>query len=655
MLSPDACKEMVKKCLEREGDNSTEKLRALLAIITSPAMRTKIGDPTLLMNESARNKLYVDLAGEADVQLYTAGDAWLCERALDCFFRQDYNSTANFLLFKAYFTSPYIPRTSFSHRTLLAWIEASWDAQKERIDWNDWDSICKLIQALCDFAVDQGKVESYSKHIRDMWDHLLIIATKPILVVADGKPVLLPPCSATPELYAKTTIRLMSSLVMRGGSVVEILSSLRYVRRHFPAYTVAFVTPEFRSEFNLLYCSFIFPLIQNDIEDIALEAIRALQDLLAIQGYLAQTTNEKTKLAVISFINALPNLLELCDPKVFELVLQNIENCMNIPWVQQASAEQASYLSSLFILVCHGAEKIDKPERQRLLARIGNLPETRVLEIFYRLFEEGLDIAKRYRSFLALSKLISHAKFSTTDALQIVQNSCVIISIESFNEQDNASLLNFLSQWIHALTAFMQSCSSLKFVCSQELMKKQMEFAIILTKRSLALIKDDQTCDEHCKMMMDVLGSDRIVAKVMLTILKKSENNSFYNSLVAAKVVRRLCTAPKPLVSLLQEVCLHLTQPEQLMFDFECKRKVLIQWILALSELGKICTDVDDRKRLLTGELVQLVIGHALFEKSLFEILRSNDPQVAQAILDALPTDVGSKTLRAVIARIADK
>jgi hypothetical protein len=98
-----------------------------------------------------------------------------------------------------------------------------------------------------------------------------------------------------------------------------------------------------------------------------------------------------------------------------------------------------------------------------------------------------------------------------------------------------------------------------------------------------------------------------------------------------------------------------VTQPEQLMFEFDCKRKVLIQWILSLSELGKICTDLDEKKKQLTGELVQLVIGHALFEKSLFEILRSNDPQVAQAILDALPPDVGSKTLRAVIARIADK
>ncbi len=573
MLSAEACKEMAKTCLEREGDNSTEKLRALHAIITSPAILKKIGDPTLLMNESARNKLYVDLASEADVQLYTAGDAWLCERALESFLRQDYKSTANFLLFKAYFTSPYIPRTSFSHRTLLAWIEASWDAHKERIDWNDWDSICKLIQALCDFAVDQGKVESYSKHIREMWDHLLIIAIKPVLLITDGKPVLLQPCSAKPELYAQTTIRLMSSLMMRGGSVVEILSSLTYVREHFPAYSVAFVTPEFRSEFNLLYCSFVLPLIQRDIQDIGLQAGRVLQDLLAIQGYLAQTNNEKTKLAVISFINALPNLLELRDPKVFELVLQNIENCMNIPWVQPANAEQASCLGSLFIQVCHAAEKTDGLERQRVLALIGKLPETRVLEIFNRLLEEGLDFAKRYRSFLALSKLISHARFSTTDALKIVQNICVLISTEFPNEQDNASLFNFLSQWIHALTAFMQSCSSLKFVCSQELMRKQMEFAITLTKRALVLIKDDQTCDEYCKIMIDALGSDKIVAKVMLTIFKREQKYSFHHSIVAAKVVRHLCKVTNPLVSILQEVCLHLTQPEQLMFEFDCKRE----------------------------------------------------------------------------------
>ena len=450
-------------------------------------------------------------------------------------------------------------------------------------------------------------------------------------------------------------------------------------------------------QIKLAYCTHVMPLLVDNVP----EATIALTYFRECHSHLITTNNCETQKCVAAFVSALPQLLNHFEPSVLKLVQQSINNCMNIPWVVHADRNAPHSWTQLLFQACRsittGADERQRPftlitmqvfldcfktSDVRLLKDssyalgfffmtlsqincltleewdllIGVLPQNTALDLCVKLLQESADNIisnpeHAYQCLLATPRLIRHAKWKGYEILDALQNMCLIVSKDYYEQLEDVRLLNLLLQWIHANSALMQH----SFEFKEEFRKKQMELVIKLVRHTLVHIEDQQSCDEHSKMLIDVMGRDKIVALAILNAFSKY-GHSYFHHMAALRVAGHLCTDPTLTPEKSGQFCLDMTNTV-FTFDPDQNLTIRIQWILLL---GKISgnNEITERKKQLTRKLVELVCSRfALSDcpKKLFDAIKTSDPEVAQAMLEVLPKTSEIAAFRGILKRVIEK
>ncbi|MFC2049407.1 hypothetical protein ACFLR2_01885 [Chlamydiota bacterium] len=721
-LPAEVCKEIAVICLERgvantalSEEQNTTRLRASLAILTSSTVRDKIGDPGSLMRQELRNTLYLDFARQNDQELYAAGDKWICERIRASQSKSAIRSDENRLLFNAYVSNHYIPRDPSSQQILLDWIQKSWAKFKGQITWMNTGN---LIHVLCDFKTPEVSVQTVQAGLQtakphhdfllEMWAYLPKIPSQ----------------DSNASFYTEVTVKLLKTL-QESSNRVHILDSLNFMYSNFPD-TAVFVAPECRYLLKLVFCTHMFPHFL-DQKNATVEAVKlTLQELFGCREYLKTRNCEECQNAVSAFIRSIPTLLSFSDIQVLQLVLLNIDKCMSIPWIVQADDASPYSWSSLLTQICRAVETAE-PRRQKPVALtamqifrnctqpavyqrntklapdddtalkvfrdssrslltfmlmpqsecldlgdwellISELPETDLIGMISDVVNRGtrkLAAAEDdYRCYIALARLIRHAGYNSPGSVNAARGACALVSQERYLHLDSLRLCTFLSSWIHGIDALILKSHRLGLEYSGALFDKQKEYVGALTEHVLARVQDDQTCDQYCAILTNAVYDELLVGCVLETFLK-GRNASFHHNMVVVRLTRHLCTFQNAILKEFNSFCLFSTEPVFLNYDFEFKHKILIQWILAFSAIGKRCAErslpvdpkITERKIKLTKELVQLVVekfgaaNYKEYSKLIMEALSSKDPEVAQAMLETLPDIPALALLRQIITR----
>ncbi|MGD0664329.1 MAG: hypothetical protein ABSA17_01185 [Rhabdochlamydiaceae bacterium] len=178
------------------------------------------------------------------------------------------------------------------------------------------------------------------------------------------------------------------------------------------------------------------------------------------------------------------------------------------------------------------------------------------------------------------------------------------------------------------------------------------QFRVFYCTHSLAYIRDEKSCADYSKKLIEVIGSDTAVALAVLDAFPKYAH-SFFQNMAGSQLASHFCTVLSG--EMLQPFCLAMT--DVLEFDPDQNLKIRNHWIRIL---GKITgsDEITERKKQLTRELVALVRSRfavADYSKQLFEAIRSSDPDVAQTMLETLPEIPEIDPFRGILQRIIEK
>ncbi len=539
--------------------NRTAILHQIRAFDLSPALIQKFGNPTKQLQFEFQAVFNLSLAQQREEALSAVGLRWCLEQMEQA---KSGDLTNIPKLLKFYSQYGFVPKTPQAQEIFLEWIDLC--ASQEFFTQLSWLEKNLLLTTLCSFnSPSQKGSECDHRRIENLWEQLLFTYRNHEAEVR--------------KRYAELfflSIKNYLNFSMRNypEDKFEFLEKFRQMYKedfepYLPEESLKVVM---RKRVELFLCSLIFSIRPLQAQPVT----QALTDLMGTIPFLKTGVMVDSEPAVGAFRNAIPDILNLPDPKISPLVLHFLNNLMTFAWVQEASPGFAfgwdSILSALcscmafcenrrpeitplvaevFMNCTHPNRvkerfgKVDPHLINRCIIPMGKLfiamPNSDCLSalqwhnLINGLSNESMEkmtsslLAEKeqgnpnrsYLNILAVARIIRHTTVANPNFIKTVERLCneglkrcylLLLKIK-----EPTFKLELIAFWILALSSHKGLNQKLT-ACKTDLTTK-------LTTLVCELINDKESFKVYSRFIIDALGNDPEVAKAMHAVLATIE------------------------------------------------------------------------------------------------------------------------------------